>query len=89
MFLMILIGITAVIAFVFTISAYRFGKPFIVAPFEYILLVWAIIYGWMIWGEVISLKSWIGITIIVVGGIYIFYREKINEQELSIDKPIR
>ena len=89
MFLMILIGITAVIAFVFTISAYRFGKPFIVAPFEYILLVWAIIYGWMIWGEVITLKSWIGITIIVVGGIYIFYREKINEQELSIDKPIR
>jgi|TARA_E500000178_G_scaffold85284_1_gene83852 drug/metabolite transporter (DMT)-like permease len=43
----------------------------------------------MIWGEVITLKSWIGITIIVVGGIYIFYREKINEQELSIDKPIR
>ena len=89
MLLMILIGITAVIAFVFTISAYRFGKPFIVAPFEYILLVWAIVYGWMIWGEVITLKSWIGITIIVVGGIYIFYREKINEQELSIDKPIR
>ena len=89
MLIMILIGVTAVVAFVFTLNAYRLGKPFIVAPFEYILLVWAIIYGRLIWGEVISLQSYVGISIIVIGGIYIFYREKINEQSLSIDTPLR
>lgn len=85
----LLIGVTAAVAFVLTISAYRLGKPFIVAPFEYILLVWAIIYGWLFWDEVVSLRSWIGIIMIVTGGIYIFYREKINDQNLSIDKPLR
>lgn len=89
MLIMILIGTTAAVAFVFTLNAYRLGKPFIVAPFEYILLVWAIIYGRLIWGEVITFRSYVGIAIIVVGGIYIFYREKINEQNLSIDKPLR
>ena len=87
--LMILVGLTAVIAFVFTISAYRLGKPYIVAPFEYILLVWAVIYGRLIWGETISLQSWVGIFIIVLGGIYIFYRERINDQVLATDQTIR
>lgn len=89
MFIMIAIGTTAVVAFVFTLNAYRLGKPYIVAPFEYILLVWAIIYGRLIWGEVITLQSYLGMAIIVAGGIYIFYREKVNEQNLSIDKPLR
>ena len=87
--LMILVGLTAVIAFVFTISAYRLGKPYIVAPFEYILLVWAVIYGRLIWGETISSQSWIGIFIIVIGGIYIFYRERVNDQVLATDQTIR
>ena len=87
--LMILVGLTAVLAFVFTISAYRLGKPYIVAPFEYILLVWAVIYGRLIWGETISSQSWIGIFIIVIGGIYIFYRERINDQVLATDQTIR
>jgi drug/metabolite transporter (DMT)-like permease len=51
--------------------------------------VWAIIYGRLIWGEVITLQSYLGMAIIVAGGIYIFYREKVNEQNLSIDKPLR
>ncbi|MAE37392.1 MAG: hypothetical protein CMI87_01875 [Pelagibacteraceae bacterium] len=87
--MLILVGLTAVIAFVFTISAYRLGKPYIVAPFEYILLVWAVIYGRIIWGETISLQSWVGIVIIVTGGIYIFYRERVNEQILATDQTIR
>ena len=87
--LMILVGLTAVLAFVFTISAYRLGKPYIVAPFEYILLVWAVIYGRLIWGETISSQSWVGIFIIVIGGIYIFYRERINNQILATDQTIR
>ena len=87
--LMILVGLTAVLAFVFTISAYRLGKPYIVAPFEYILLVWAVIYGRLIWGETISSQSWVGIFIIVTGGIYIFYRERINNQILATDQTIR
>lgn len=87
--IMLFIGLTAVMAFVLVISAYRIGKPFVVAPFEYILLVWAVIYGRIIWGEIIPTQSWIGMFIIVAGGIYIFYREKVNNQKLSIDKPLR
>ena len=66
-----------------------FDMPYICNRVEYILLVWAVIYGRIIWGETISLQSWVGIVIIVTGGIYIFYRERINEQILATDQTIR
>jgi len=42
-----------------------------------------------VWDETISLQSWIGMGIIVVAGIFIFYREKVNDQEITVDQPLR
>jgi drug/metabolite transporter (DMT)-like permease len=45
--------------------------------------------GWFIWSETVSLRTIIGILIIVSAGIFILYREKIKEQEITTDQPLR
>ena len=64
-------------------------RPYIVAPFEYVFLIWAVLLGWFIWSETVSLRTIIGILIIVSAGIFILYREKIKEQEITTDQPLR
>jgi len=88
-FLIFVVGICVVAGFLLIFNAYRVGKPFVIAPFEYTILLWSIFYGWLIWDESVTIRSWIGMAMIVTAGIYLFYREKINEQEITVDQPSR
>ena len=83
------VGVSVIFGFVFLFNAYRHGRPYIIAPFEYIFLIWAVILGWFIWSETVDLKTWTGIAIIVSAGIFILYREKIRDQNITTDQPIR
>ncbi len=87
--MLFLVGVCVIFGFVFIFNAYRYGKPYIVAPFEYVFLIWAVLLGWFIWSETVSLRTIIGILIIVSAGIFILYREKIKEQEITTDQPLR
>ena len=87
--LMIVTGFTASIAFIFTFSAYRIASPAVVSPFEYSILVWSSLSGWYFFNEIPDLKTIIGILLIVCGGIYIFIREKAQDQSIVTEKPLR
>ena len=88
-FLIFVIGVCVVAGFLLIFNAYRVGKPFVIAPFEYTILLWSIFYGWLIWDESVTARSWIGMAMIVAAGIYLFYRERVNEQEITMDQPLR
>jgi drug/metabolite transporter (DMT)-like permease len=88
-FLIFVVGVCVVAGFLLIFNAYRVGKPFVIAPFEYTILLWSIFYGWLIWDEKVTIQSWIGMAMIVAAGIYLFYRERVNEQEITMDQPMR
>ena len=88
-FLIFIVGVCVVAGFLLIFNAYRVGKPFVIAPFEYTILLWSIFYGWLIWDESVTARSWIGMAMIVAAGIYLFYRERVNEQEITMDQPLR
>ncbi len=87
--LMIATGFTASIAFLFVFTAYRIASPAVVSPFEYSILVWSSLSGWFFFNEIPDLKTIIGILLIVCGGIYIFIREKAQDQPIVTEKPLR
>ena len=89
LFMIFVVGVSVIFGFVFLFNAYSHGRPYIIAPFEYIFLIWAVILGWFIWSETVDLKTWTGIAIIVSAGIFILYREKIRDQNITTDQPIR
>ena len=87
--LLLNIGFTGAIGFFCLFSAYNSGAPSAIAPFEYIIIVWALIIGWLLWGETLDYKGFIGLTLIILAGIYTFVRESKLQKSLSIDKPLR
>ena len=89
MLLMIATGFTASVAFLLLFSAYRIASPAVVSPFEYSILVWSSLSGWFFFNEIPDLKTIIGIILIVCGGIYIFIREKAQDQSIVTEKPLR
>ena len=70
-------------------QAYRIASPPTIAPFEYILIFWSISLGWLVFGDVVNLRVFIGIVIIVSSGIYVFLRENVRKTPLSTEKPLR
>ncbi len=69
-FLLLLgIGITATLAQLALTRAYRTGKILVVGAIAYSTVVFASLWGILIWGELLSLTSWLGIGLIVAGGL--------------------
>jgi len=86
---MIIIGVVAAGGFLSIFTAYRIASPAVVSPFEYTILIWASLSGWFIFEEMPSTRTFIGMFLIICGGIYIFIREKIKDQNIVTEKPLR
>lgn len=56
-------------------QAFRMGEAAVVAPFDYTSLIWAVILGWLIWGDVPGMRVVLGALIIVASGVIIVLRE--------------
>ena len=57
------------------IQAYRLAPVYVVAPFDYTHLVWAMALGYMIWAEVPDMLMLSGAIVIVGSGLYVLARE--------------
>ena len=86
---MVATGLTATAAFLLLFTAYSIASPAVVSPFEYSILLWSPLIGWIYFNEIPNLNTVIGILIIVSSGIYIFMREKAQEQLIATEKPLR
>ena len=87
--LMVVTGITASAAFLLLFSAYSIASPSVVSPFEYSILLWSSLSGWIFFNEIPNINTVVGMIVIVACGIYIFMREKAQEQSIVTEKPLR
>ncbi len=81
--LIVIAGLTCIFGVQFSIDAMRHGDISLVAQFRYSTIPFAIVLGWIIWGDVPDLLTLLGIVIVVGSGIYIFYRERVRHQTLA------
>jgi drug/metabolite transporter (DMT)-like permease len=66
--------------------SFRYAEASLLAPFEYLAMVFAAIVGFVFWGEVPVLTTWIGGAIIAASGLFIFMRrQKRNSSYRSIE----
>ena len=54
----------------------RHGDIAVVAPFRYTVIIWAMIVGFVVWGEAPDLPMLVGSAIIIATGVYTFHRER-------------
>ena len=88
-FMLIGIGFTGVTGFLCIFSAYNIGSPSTIAPFEYVIILWAILISWFLWNETLDQKAYVGLFFIISAGLYTFLREMNLNKKISIDKPLR
>ena len=62
--------------YIFITMAMRVGEIGFISPFRYTMLVWAILVGLFVFGNVPRPLTLLGAAIIVASGIYTFYRER-------------
>jgi len=56
-------------------QGYRHAPAAVIAPFDYSVLIWGVILGWVIWQDIPAPNVWAGATILIASGLYILHRE--------------
>ncbi|MFV0491856.1 MAG: DMT family transporter [Pseudorhodobacter sp.] len=69
------IAVCGFIGLLLVIGAYRAAEAAIVAPMQYSQMIWAAIYGYLIFGESLDRMTLIGAGVIIASGVYIVLRE--------------
>jgi drug/metabolite transporter (DMT)-like permease len=59
-------------------QAYRFLPAAVAAPFSYTSMVWSLVLGYAVWGDIPTAAVLCGAVIVVASGLYILYREAIR-----------
>jgi S-adenosylmethionine uptake transporter len=74
---MLLLGIVSCIAHLLITRALKLAPASTLAPLHYTLLLWAVVFGLVFFGDVPSTRILIGSGIIVLAGLFIFHRQKV------------
>ena len=76
--LMLLAGIAVlqVVSLFCSVRSLQLADASVVAPYQYSLILWSVLFGWQVFNEVPDAYTMIGAAIIVAAGLYIFWRER-------------
>jgi drug/metabolite transporter (DMT)-like permease len=69
------IGFIGGISHIFLTESYRYAPASVVAPFDYMAILWAFIFGYAIFGEVPTTYVFAGSAIVAASGLFVIWRE--------------
>jgi drug/metabolite transporter (DMT)-like permease len=81
------VGILGGIAQIFMTSSIRYGPVSLVVPMDYSSLIWATLFGWLLFDVLPTPMTWIGAPIIIASGLYIVWREHVRRRPTT-DKAV-
>ncbi|WP_208976261.1 DMT family transporter [Polycladidibacter stylochi] len=74
--LLVTMGIAGGIGQILLTQSYRYADASTIAPFDYVNMIWAILFGYILFGDEVSIEVLLGTAIVVASGIFVIYREK-------------
>ena len=75
LFLLSMVGILGGLANLWLTQSYKFSEVSLVTPLKYLALVFAIIFGYLFWNEIPSVKTLVGSLLVIFSSVIIFRRE--------------
>ena len=75
--LLVVLGLLAAVGETLVIMALGVAQAVIVAPVQYVLIIWGTLYGFLIFGHLPDFWTIVGAAIIVATGLYVFHRERL------------
>lgn len=80
--LLIAMGIISYIAQMLNITAYKYGEASVMASLDYVRLIYAVLFGWLLFETLPDFWTWFGAMIIISASIYTIQRENQKKQEI-------
>jgi drug/metabolite transporter (DMT)-like permease len=69
------------------VCAMRLGEISLVGPFRYTGILFALLLGFMVWGDVPNALAWSGIALLVASGVYMLHSEK-RKSRTQVSDPL-
>ena len=82
--LLSMIGLLGGLANLWLSQSYKFSEVSLVSPLKYLALIFAIIFGYLIWDEVPTLKTLLGALLVIFSSFIIFKREMTLKKRVSV-----
>ena len=73
---LIALGVLGGFAHILLTESYRYGTASLVAPFDYTSMLWALLLGYWLFGELPDTLVYVGATIVGGAGLYVIWRER-------------
>ena len=74
--MLVSLGIFGGIGHIFLTESYRFATASVIAPFDYSAMLWALMLGYWMFGELPSALVYVGATIVAGAGLFVIWRER-------------
>jgi len=71
-----LMGFAGGIGQLFMTESYRYAQASLTAPFDYTSIIWAVMLGYVAFGEVPGPSVWAGSVIVIAAGMFVIWRER-------------
>src|SRR6266851_5791267 len=82
-------GCISVAALLCVNRSLKLAPASVVVPYQYSMIIWAVTFGYAVFGDVPSLATIVGAAIIIGAGIYIFLRERqLGRGETAVSPPV-
>ncbi|WP_448188192.1 DMT family transporter [Azospirillum sp. sgz301742] len=85
--LLVMTGLVGGSAQLFMTRAYTLAPAAVIAPFNYASIIWAALFGWLLWHEVPDWHVIAGAAIVVASGCYILHRETVKRRTMLAAAP--
>lgn len=85
--LLALLGLVAMTAYLCINKALSLAEASVVVPYQYSTIFWAIVLGYIFFGDIPSVPMLIGAGVIIAAGIYIFIREQQLAKAATFSEP--
>src|SRR5258708_3034992 len=73
---LIALGILGGLAHIFLTESYRYAAASVVAPFDYTSMLWALLLGYWVFGELPETLVYWGAAIVAAAGLFVIWRER-------------
>ena len=74
--MLVAIGLLGGVAQILLTSAYRYADASLIAPFDYVSMVLALLIGWFVFAEAPTGAMLAGAALVILAGILIIWRER-------------
>jgi drug/metabolite transporter (DMT)-like permease len=78
--LMSLFGVLSIMALACVNRSLKLAAASVVVPYQYTIIVWAIVLGYAVFGDVPDPLTLCGAAVIIAAGLYIFWREQMRDE---------